>query len=301
MPALFEKIFGSKAGKRVESSEMIDRRRRQAQAANADGQSIRSESDVVASLADVTVEFEETYSSKKTQVFNNLSINVHDGEFLGIVGRSGCGKTTVLNVLVGFVSPSRGHVTVLGQSPRQARDRVGYMFAHDALLPWRSALGSVELGLELKGMSKKKRREVSRKRLASLGLGDKDHLFPSQLSKGMRQRVALARTWVTNPELLLMDEPFGALDAQTRGSVQREFLDMWEEKQQTVVFVTHDLTEAIIMADRILVMGSRGNIRDEVTVPFSRPRNLVEMSGLPEYQQLLRRLTDAIGADDEDD
>ncbi|MHB8718141.1 MAG: ABC transporter ATP-binding protein [Candidatus Dormibacteria bacterium] len=245
-------------------------------------------------LLDVTVDFSNTNSSEPNAVLDSLSLRVARGEFLAIVGASGCGKTTVLNVVIGFISPSRGEVTVLGTTPQAARPQMGYMLANDALLPWRTALRCVEFSLELKGVARKERRELAQSRLASLGLGDKGHLYPLQMSKGMRQRVALARTWVTEPELLLLDEPFGALDALTRAGVQAEFLGMWQETHASVIFVTHDLPEAVIMADRILVLGKGGEIRDEVTVPFPRPRDVVELSGLAEYGVLLKRLTNAL-------
>ncbi len=226
-------------------------------------------------------------------VLEKFSLDVADGEFLVLIGRSGCGKTTVLNALTGFVPPTRGTVRVLGGDPVRMRDRVGYMFARDALLPWRSAVRNVEFGLELERMPRKERRRRALDRLTSLGLEDHSSLLPSQLSQGMRQRVALARTWVTEPDLLLMDEPFAALDAQTRVAVQEEFLRTWQSRKVPVVFVTHDLTEAIIMADRIVVI-SEGRVSDDVRVSLPRPRHLEELVNDERYQKILKDLTEAI-------
>ncbi|MCB1466921.1 MAG: ABC transporter ATP-binding protein, partial [Rhizobiaceae bacterium] len=181
------------------------------------------------------------------------------------------GKTTILNMVAGLLEPTGGDVDVLGKQPRQARWEMSYMFARDALLPWRSAIANVEIGLELRGVAGRKRTEIARDLLRRMRLDGAENKLPSQLSHGMRQRVALARTWATDPKLLLMDEPFAALDAQTREAVRAEFLAFWEASRRTVIFVTHDLDEALLMADRVLLLGG-GRILREHRVEFARPR-----------------------------
>lgn len=230
-------------------------------------------------------------------ILDNLSLDVEQGQFVVIVGPSGCGKTTVLNLIMGFVGANAGVVTVLDQKPTEVRDRVGYMFARDVLLPWRTTLKNVEFGLELKGVGRNERRLLSIQCLESVGLVGQEKLLPHQLSQGMRQRVALARTWVTSPEVLLMDEPFAALDAQTRSGVQTEFIRLWQDSNATVVFVTHDLAEAIVMGDRIVVMRG-GMILDDVAVGLKRPRRLDEIVDDEAYRRLLRRLSDRLRGSD---
>lgn len=239
------------------------------------------------SLHSVTVNF------GAQRILDNISLEVGEDEFVVLVGRSGCGKTTVLNLLSGFVRPTTGSIDVLGGNPVRKRSEIGYMFARDALLPWRSALRNVEFGLELRKVRRPERRQRAMARLASLGLENHAKQLPSQLSQGMRQRVALARTWVTDPNLLLMDEPFAALDAQTRTKVQDEFLTTWTQRQVPVVFVTHDLNEAILMADRIVVI-REGRAVDSVKVPFPRPRRFEELTGDPEYRKLFTELSSTI-------
>jgi NitT/TauT family transport system ATP-binding protein len=221
------------------------------------------------SLEHVSVEFASRDSTRP--VLNDLSLELAAGEFVALVGRSGCGKTTVLNLVAGLIHPAAGTLSVLGTTPRRARPSLGYMFARDALFPWRTALSNVEIGLELKNVPASVRREKAAALLKRLGLEAAADKIPAHLSHGMRQRVALARTWATDPMLLLMDEPFAALDAQTREVVRAEFLEFWESSRRTVLFVTHDLDEALLLADRVILLGD-GDIRREVVVPFERPR-----------------------------
>lgn len=246
----------------------------------------------VAAVRNVSVDFTTPDGGSK-QVLRDVSLSAAPGELLVLIGRSGCGKTTVLNLLAGLVRPSSGDVEVLGSSPAQARSRLSYMFARDALLPWRTAARNVELALQVRAVDRNVRRKHASEMLALVGLGQYENYYIWQLSQGMRQRVALARTWVGSPEVLLLDEPFAALDAQTRLSIHSVFLDLWARDRRTVIFVTHDLHEAIVLADRIVVMGD-GQVLDDIPVGFPRPRETTKLMEDKTYIQLVRRLHDLI-------
>ncbi len=227
----------------------------------------------------------------RKQVLRPTSLRMDGEQFVALVGPSGCGKTTVLNMVAGLIRPTRGSVTLDGQAPRVGDSEVGYLLARDALLPWRTALKNVMLPLEVRGVARIEGEALSRKILAEVGLGEYLDAYPSQLSHGMRQRVAVARTLVVEPHTLLMDEPFSALDAQTRLSLQQQFLELWERVRSTVIFVTHDLTEAILLADRVLVFSKRpGAICAEFEIDLERPRSLVELQGTDHFHELFRRV-----------
>jgi NitT/TauT family transport system ATP-binding protein len=224
------------------------------------------------------------------RVLSGINLTIPRGQFTALVGRSGCGKTTLLNLVAGLVEPSDGSVTVLGQAPRAARGHLGFMLARDALLPWRNARRNVEYGLELRGVAKAERRAVAQRWLEAVQLTHAQHLWPWQLSQGMRQRVALARTWALDPDVLLMDEPYASVDVNTRRALQTRFLDLWQsEEHRTVVFVTHDLSEAISLADRVVLIGG-GQILDDVSVEIDRPRDLETITGDSRYHQIYERL-----------
>ena len=202
----------------------------------------------------------------------NLSFRVLPGEFVCVVGPSGCGKSTLLKLLAGLDHPSGGTITYeqdIG-SPHSA-----LVFQENSLFPWMTLLDNVAFGLEAQGLSKTERLHRSREFLEQIGLGAFSHHFPHELSGGMQQRGAIARAILTNPYFLLMDEPFSALDAQSKLLLQEELLRLWHLQQQTVIYVTHDIEEAILLGDRILVMsGQPGRIRENLTVPLDRPRDL---------------------------
>ncbi|MFD1211993.1 ABC transporter ATP-binding protein [Arthrobacter sp. GCM10027362] len=230
---------------------------------------------------------------------DGVSFEINTGELVVLVGRSGCGKTSVLNVLAGLYKPTSGSVSIVGKPPLAARDHIGYMFARDGLLPWRTARRNVEFALEIRygrSLSRSERKARAIEYIEKVGVGHALNRYPWQLSNGMRQRVALARTWAIEPDVLFMDEPFAALDAQTRAEVQREFLDVWTRDKKTVVFVTHDLKEAILLADRIIVMRG-GKVVDQVSVDIARPRdeNMIEED--PAYRSMHHRLIEGLQLD----
>jgi NitT/TauT family transport system ATP-binding protein len=211
--------------------------------------------------------------SGDTLTVNDIDLTVNAGEFVAIVGPSGCGKTTVLNMLAGTLKASAGAVLRHGQPVTGPSRDVGYMLARSGLTPWRSARRNVELGLELRGVPRAERRDTSMHLLRRLRIEKFADAYPAQLSHGMQQRVAIARTLAIDPNLWLMDEPFGALDAQTRVKVQSEFLSLWEGTHKTVIFVTHDLSEAVLLADRVIVMTQRpARIKMDRVVDIARPR-----------------------------
>lgn len=222
-------------------------------------------------------------------VVNDFSLQVEEGEFLAVIGPSGCGKTTVLNILAGLLEVQEGSVLINGQPPELGRSDVAYMLARDALMPWRTALENVEMGLEFRGVPKSERRPRALELLEAVGLEESASSYRHQLSQGMRQRVALARTFAPDASVLLMDEPFGALDAGLKLQLGEFLLDLWTRMQRTVVFVTHDLYEAIGLADRIILMRPGAIVR-EVEVPLTRPRSIEDLQEDPEYHELYRRL-----------
>jgi NitT/TauT family transport system ATP-binding protein len=227
------------------------------------------------------------------RVLVDLTIDIRPGEFVAVIGASGSGKTTLLNLVSGLVPLSSGGISVFGQPPRAGRADVGYMFARDALLPWRTARQNVELGLELRRWRRRDRSERALHHLDRVGLSAAVDKYPGELSQGMRQRVALARTWATNPDLLLMDEPFASLDALTRTSVREGFLKIWDNElhRKTVLFVTHDLAEALVLADRVITI-AHGRVQRDIPVPYGRPRNPRAIATRRDYQALYDLLQD---------
>jgi ABC-type nitrate/sulfonate/bicarbonate transport system ATPase subunit len=209
------------------------------------------------------------------EVLHDVSFEVPRGEIVAILGPSGSGKSTLLNMAAGLLQPDRGRVILMGQDTTGAVDwtRVGYMFQDDRLLPWRVAVKNVTLALEAGSMPASERMGRARAGLALVGLADFAEAYPHQLSGGMRSRVALARSLVTEPDILLMDEPFSRLDAQTRGAMHRELLRIQDLRRMTILFVTHDVEEAVVLADHIVVLSSRpGRVRQRVAVPLGHPR-----------------------------
>lgn len=233
-------------------------------------------------------------------VFENATFGIEKGEFVCILGHSGCGKSTIMNILAGLAEPTSGVVTMDGlEVSGPSLDR-GVVFQNYSLLPWLSALRNVTFGVAARypGWSKAKVVEHSRQYLAMVGLeGDAIHRKPSQLSGGMRQRVSIARAFANHPKLLLLDEPFGALDALTRGTIQDELLKIWGGTEQTVFMITHDIDEAILLADRILLMsnGPYARVAESVDITIPRPRNRTEIIEHPHYYPIRNHLVQFLG------
>ncbi|QIS11820.1 ABC transporter ATP-binding protein [Nocardia arthritidis] len=231
----------------------------------------------------------------------NLDLQVAPGEFVAVVGPTGCGKSTTLSLVSGLEPASAGRAMVHGKDVHGIPDGVGYMFQQDAVLPWKSVLDNVALGPRLRGAPKSEARERAKAWVVKVGLAGFENYYPHQLSGGMRKRVALAQTLVNEPEIILMDEPFSALDVQTRQLMQDELLRVWSGTGAAVIFVTHDLEEAIVLADRVIVMtASPATICGNFPVALDRPRNVEEVRLTGEfrdiYSEIWRTLRDQVEA-----
>jgi NitT/TauT family transport system ATP-binding protein len=229
-----------------------------------------------------------------TRVLDDVSIEVAPGEFVVVVGPSGCGKSSLLNAVAGFQPPGSGSVTIDGEPVTSPGADRGVVFQQYSLFPWMTVRSNVEYGLKLKGVPSAQRREHARSLLAMAGLSNIEGYFPEQLSGGMKQRVGILRALATTPRILLMDEPFGALDAQTRTIMQQLLTTMWRKLDLSVLFITHDIDEAVFLADRIYVMTARpGRIKEIVPVPLARPRTEATMESI-EFFSIRSRLLSLI-------
>jgi NitT/TauT family transport system ATP-binding protein len=225
----------------------------------------------------------------RLQALDNIDLSVAERSILAILGASGCGKSTLLNIISGITQPERGEVCINGVPAREFTDwrSVSYLFQEDRLLPWRTALHNVEFSLEAGSMPRRERQSRARDALQLVGLAGFEQAFPYQLSGGMRSRVALARSLVQEPCILLMDEPFSRLDAQTRSTMHQEVLQIQALKHMTIVFVTHDVEEAVVLADRVAVMAPRpGRIRELVDIALPRPRDPTGPEAIRHIQRL---------------
>ena len=232
---------------------------------------------------------------KKVLALDGLNVVVSEGEFLTVVGPSGCGKSTLLNLIVGLLQASSGRILFRNRPINGINPEIGYVTQKDNLLPWRTLLQNVELALEIRGVEKVERRRRAEELIERVGLtGFGDH-YPHELSGGMRQRANIIRTLIYDPELILMDEPFGPLDAQTRIVLQDQLLKLWSTTKKTIVFITHDLVEAIALADRVVVMTSRpGRIKYIAEVPIPRPRDVYQIHESEGFRATYEKLWDKL-------
>ena len=217
-----------------------------------------------------------------------VSLAVDAGEFVSVVGPTGCGKSTLLNMGAGLLAPSSGTVSVFGQPLTGINARAGYMFQAESLMPWRTALGNVKAGLAFRGVAPAEARRLAEDWLRRVGLGGFGDRYPHQMSGGMRKRASLAQTLVLDPDILLMDEPFSALDIQTRQLMENELLDLWQSSKKAVLFITHDLDEAIALSDRVVVLsaGPASHPIGEFVVDLARPRDVAEVRSTPRFVAL---------------
>ena len=249
-------------------------------------------------LAGVSVSFRLAERTTYTAV-ERATLAVADGEFVAIVGPTGCGKSTLLNVAAGLLAPSAGSVTVFGARLSGRNPQAGYLFQADALFPWKTAVDNVAIGLEIAGISIAAAHERARQWLARVGLGTFGPRYPHMLSGGQRKRVGLAQVLIRDPKILLMDEPFGPLDAQTRQIMGNLLLDLWSTDRKAVVFVTHDLEEAIALSDRVVIMsaGPAARIIGDWKVPLPRPRDISEITLDKAFHELHREIWHALKAE----
>ena len=226
----------------------------------------------------------------------DVSLEVGAGEFVSVVGPTGCGKSTLLNMAAGLLAPSTGEVRVFGEPLAGINARAGYMFQAESLMPWRTALGNVMAGLSFRGATDADARAMANDWLERVGLSAFGDRYPHQLSGGMRKRVSLAQTLVLDPDIILMDEPFSALDIQTRQLMENEVLDLWNAKKKAVLFITHDLDEAIAMSDRVVVMsaGPASHPIGEFHIDLDRPRDVAEVRAVPRFVELHRAIWDVL-------
>ncbi|HEX3468807.1 MAG TPA: ABC transporter ATP-binding protein [Candidatus Elarobacter sp.] len=223
-----------------------------------------------------------------------VSLEIEAGSFTCLVGPSGCGKSTLLNLVAGLIAPTTGRVTNGGTPVDGPRASIGYLTQKDTLLPWRDVLRNVETPLEIRRVAPADRTRRAREQIAAVGLAGRESSYPRELSGGMARRASLARMLVADPELLLLDEPFSALDAQLRLEMQHELLRLWSGSGKTVVFVTHDLDEAIALGDRVVVLGARGRIARDEVIALPRPRDVVAIRRTPEFHAIEARLWEAL-------
>ena len=226
----------------------------------------------------------------------DTSLTVGDGKFVSIVGPTGCGKSTLLNVAAGLLDPSDGEILIDGQPLDGVNGRAGYLFQADALMPWRTALRNVTMGLEYRGVPASEARARGTDWLARVGLSGHGHRLPHQMSGGMRKRVALAQTMILDPKIILMDEPFSALDVQTRVLMENELLALWSATRKSVLFITHDLEEAISLSDRVIILSAGPSTRPiaEFAIDLPRPRDVSEIRMTPRFLELHKQIWSAM-------
>ena len=242
----------------------------------------------------------KTYGAGSRQVtaVDNVSFDVRQGEFVALLGPSGCGKSTILNMVAGLLPKSAGSIRIDAEDVEQGHinRKVGYVFQRDTVFPWRTVEANIGYGLEIAGLPRQQRRDKVESAIETAGLTGFGRSFPRMLSGGMRQRVALMRTLIMEPEILLMDEPFGALDTHTKLEMHKTLLDIWERERQTVLFVTHDLGEALTLSSRIILLSARpGRLKDDFAVAFARPRDAVSLRETPEFARLYTHIWHSLG------
>lgn len=228
-----------------------------------------------------------------TSALADVSLSIPAGEFVCLLGPSGCGKTTLLNMLAGFITPTAGRITLGDQPIRGPSPKRGVVFQEYSLFPWLTVRANVEFGLRMAGMPSLRRRQIAKELLELVGLTSSDGKYPFELSGGMKQRVAIARALATKPELLLMDEPFAALDAMTRNSLQAQIRAIHQQQKQTIIFVTHNISEAIFLGDRVVVMSAQKGIVEDVHIDLPRPRRRTS----PGFNLLYEHLERCIGVE----
>ncbi|AFS78164.1 ABC transporter ATP-binding protein [Gottschalkia acidurici 9a] len=233
----------------------------------------------------------ESKDGKLVHALDNINLSVKEGEFLAIVGSSGCGKSTLLNIMSGMIKPTEGNVMIDGETLNFNKHKIGYISQSDTLLPWRKILDNVAIGLEVEGVSKKDRYDMAKKLMETSGLSGFEDKYPYELSGGMRKRAIIIRALATDPEIIFMDEPFGPLDVFTKELLQSEILKIWSERKNTIIYITHDIAEAITLADRIILMSYRpSSIKSQYKIDLPRPRDIQDLKHNSQFIELEKHI-----------
>ncbi len=248
------------------------------------------------SFQNITVTFTSQSDGSSYTAVRDTTIDIADGEFVSVVGPTGCGKSTLLNIAAGLLRASSGEVKIFGQPLQGINAQAGYMFQAESLMPWRSALDNVTAGLQFRGVARDEANKRGEDWLARVGLAGFGARYPHQLSGGMRKRVALAQMLILDPKIMLMDEPFSALDIQTRQLMENELLQLWEADKKSVLFITHDLEEAISLSDRVIVLAAGPGTHPigEFVIDLPRPRDVAEIRMTPRFLQLHEQIWSAM-------
>jgi NitT/TauT family transport system ATP-binding protein len=246
-------------------------------------------------LKNLSKTYFDPYSGTRVDAIHDVSLQVEAGEFVSVVGPSGCGKTTILNMIAGFLPHTGGDILVGGKPVKGPGPDRGVVFQSFALFPWKTVLENVAFGPKMRGIARAEREKIAREYLAIAGLSEAASRYPSELSGGMQQRVGVVRALANDPDVLLMDEPFASVDAQTRMTLQEELTRIWAAKRNTVLFITHDVGEAVFLADRVVVL-TKGRVLDEIKVGLPRPRRWDDMNKDPEFQRLSASVLEKVRA-----
>ncbi|GAA3963177.1 ABC transporter ATP-binding protein [Actinomadura viridis] len=245
--------------------------------------------------------YADEHTGEDVVAIGDVSFDVEEGEFVSILGPSGCGKTTVLNVVAGFLDPTGGTVSVAGRPVSGPGPDRGVVFQSHALFPWKNVLGNVTFGLRMRGVGRAERERVAAEYLELVGLAGFERRYPHELSGGMQQRLGVARVLANEPAVMLMDEPFASIDAQTRRKLQEDLTRIFEERRPTVFFVTHDIDEAVFLSDRVIVLSGRpSTVREIVRVALPRPRSWESTADLPEFRALTHKINGLLAGDETD-
>ena len=258
---------------------------------------VLNESNPLVEIRGVSKSFHKTVKDSTTEIkaLADVSLAIRENEFISIIGPSGCGKTTLLKMIDGLIPYDSGKILIDGKQITAPGPDRAVVFQSFALLPWRTVLANVEFSLELRQISKEERAKTARDYLKRVGLADFENHYPHELSGGMQQRAGLARALAVNPSILLMDEPFGAVDAQTRQLLQEELLELWQRERKTVIFITHSMDEAVYLSDRVVVMTPRpGRVAEILDVPLARPRVSEEVRRNPTFVDLTNYIWESL-------
>ncbi|HEX6325289.1 MAG TPA: ABC transporter ATP-binding protein [Jiangellaceae bacterium] len=250
-------------------------------------------------ISHLRMEYVDAYTDETVTAVGDVSFTIEEGEFVAVLGPSGCGKTTILNIVAGFQKQTSGSVRVGGKEVTGPSPERGVVFQSFALFPWKTVLGNVVFGLRMRGVPRRDREPIAQRYLELVGLDGFERKFPHELSGGMQQRLGVARVLANEPAVMLMDEPFASVDAQTRRKLQEDLTAIFEANHPTVFFVTHDIEEAVFLADRVVVLSTRpSRVKEVVTVPLERPRHWRDALESSDYRRTVTYITDMLAGDE---